>query len=135
MSPLARLGLAGRHTYILTVRGRRSGKLYSVPVILIEDSGRSLVAPYGDVGWVLNARAAGEVRLTRGGRSERLAIEELDATQAAPILQRYVKRVPIVRPFFDVSPGSSSAEFEAEAPRDPVFRLTAAPQPARDQKP
>jgi hypothetical protein len=26
MSPLARAGLAGRHTYILSVRGRKTGK-------------------------------------------------------------------------------------------------------------
>lgn len=55
MSPLARLGLAGRHTYILTVRGRKTGRAYSTPVILIEDSERWLVAPYGEVGWVRNA--------------------------------------------------------------------------------
>lgn len=124
MAPLARLGLAGRHTYILTVRGRRTGKSYSIPVILIEDGARWLVAPYGDVGWVRNARSAGEVQLTRAGRSERLEIEEVGAEEAAPILQRYLKRVPVVRPFFDVSPGSPLAEFEFEAQHHPVFRLT-----------
>jgi hypothetical protein len=31
---LARLGLAGRHTYVLTVPGRRSGRRYSTPVRL-----------------------------------------------------------------------------------------------------
>ena len=124
MSPLARLGLAGRHTYILTVRGRKSGKSYSTPVILIEDGGRWLVAPYGAVGWVRNARAADEIELTRAGRSERLALDEVGAAEAAPILQRYLKRVPVVRPFFDVSPGSPLADFETEAPRHPVFRLT-----------
>jgi deazaflavin-dependent oxidoreductase (nitroreductase family) len=126
MTPLARLGLAGRHTYILTVRGRKTGKSYSIPVILIEDGGRWLVAPYGDVGWVRNARAAGEVQLTRAGRSERLAIEEVGAEEAAPILQRYLKRVPVVRPFFDMHPDSPLAEFATDAPHHPVFRLTSA---------
>ena len=124
MGPLARLGLAGRHTFGLTGRGRKCGTSYSIPVILIEDGGRWLVAPYGDVGWVRNARAAGEVQITRAGRSERLEINEVDAEEAAPILQRYLKRVPVVRPFFDVSPGSPLAEFETEAPHHPVFRLT-----------
>jgi hypothetical protein len=32
--------------------------------------------------------------------------------------------VPVVRPFFDVTPGSPLDEFVAEAPRHPVFRLT-----------
>lgn len=126
MTPLARLGLAGPHAYLLTVRRRKTGKTYSIPVILIEDGGRWLVAPYGDVGWVRNARHYGEVQLTRTGRSERLAIAEVGPEQAAPILQRYLKRVPVVRPFFDVRPNSRLADFVTEAPHHPVFRLTAA---------
>ena len=125
MGPLARLGLAGRHTYVLTVRGRRSGAMHSIPVILIEDRERWLVAPYGEVGWVRNARAAGEVRLTRAGRSQQVALEEVGAREAAPVLQRYLRSVPVVRPFFDIGPRASLAEFEAEAPRHPVFRLSA----------
>jgi deazaflavin-dependent oxidoreductase (nitroreductase family) len=126
MSPLARFGLAGRHTYILTVRGRKTGKSYSTPVILIEDGERWLIAPYGDVGWVRNTRAAGEVQITRAGRSERLAIEEVGAEQAASVLKRYLKGVPVVRPFFDVSHDSSLAEFVSDASHHPVFRLTTA---------
>ena len=124
MGPLARFGLAGRHTYNLTVRGRKTGHEYSVPVILIEDGERWLVAPYGEVGWVRNARAAGEVELSRAGRSERLRIEEVAPECSAPILQQYVKKVAVVRPFFDVTLNSQLADFIAEAPRHPVFRLT-----------
>ncbi len=126
MGPLARVGLAGRHTYNLTVCGRKTGRSYSVPVILIEDRERWLVAPYGEVGWVRNARAAGEVDLSRAGRSERLRIEEVAPERSAPILQRYLKAVVVVRPFFDVKPNSQLADFIAEAPRHPVFRLTPA---------
>jgi deazaflavin-dependent oxidoreductase (nitroreductase family) len=126
VKPLARVGLAGRHTYILTVRGRKTSKLYATPVRLIENGDRWLVAPYGDVGWVRNARAAGEVKLDRAGRSEKLRIEEVASKDAAPVLQRYLKQVPIVRPFFDVTPDSPPQAFESEAPRHPVFRLTEA---------
>jgi len=119
MGPLARVGLAGRHTYNLTVRGRKTGRPYTVPVILIEGDERWLVAPYGEVGWVRNARAAGEVELSRAGRSERLQIEEVTPEGSAPILQRYLKAVPVVRPFFDVTPHSQLADFVAEAPRHP----------------
>lgn len=122
---LTRVGLGGRHTYLLTVRGRKTGRDYSTPVTLIEDGERWLVAPYGEVGWVRNARAAGEVRLSRAGRSETLRVEEVAPAQAAPVLREYLTRVPIVRPFFDVTPDSPLEEFEAEAPRHPVFRLTA----------
>jgi hypothetical protein len=40
VKPLARLGLAGPHTYVLTVRGRKTGKLYETPVTLIENGER-----------------------------------------------------------------------------------------------
>jgi hypothetical protein len=59
-----RVGLSPPHTYLLTVHGRKSGALYSTPVRLIEQDGkRWLVAPYGEVAWVRNARgAAGSAR-------------------------------------------------------------------------
>lgn len=124
VGPLSRIGLAGRHTYILTVRGRTTGLAYSTPVRLIEDGERWLVAPYGEVGWVRNARAAGEVEVNRAGRSERLRVEEVAPEQAAPVLKRYLESVPIARPFFDVTPDSPLDEFITEAPRHPVFRMT-----------
>jgi deazaflavin-dependent oxidoreductase (nitroreductase family) len=124
IGPLARLGLAGRHTYVLTVRGRKTGRAYSTPVLLIEDGERWLVAPYGEVGWVRNARAVGEVEINRAGRSETLSIEEVAPEQAAPVLKQYLKSVPVVRPFFDVTPDSPLGEFVTEASRHPVFRLT-----------
>ncbi|HXA97134.1 MAG TPA: nitroreductase family deazaflavin-dependent oxidoreductase [Candidatus Dormibacteraeota bacterium] len=125
---LIRLGLMPGPTYLLTVPGRRTGRPLSTPVTLVEDAGgRWLVAPYGDVGWVRNARAAGQVTLSRGGRAETLAIRELSAAEAAPLLQRYVTRVPITRPFFDAKPDSPVAAFEAEAPRHPVFQLGSGP--------
>ena len=109
-------------TYLLTVRGRRTGRPMSTPVTLVEDGARRwLVAPYGDVGWVRNARASGQVTVSRGRRSETLPIRELSPAEAAPVLQRYVTRVPITRPYFDVRPDSPLAAFEAEAPRHPVF--------------
>ena len=115
------------HTYLLAVRGRRTGVLRKTPVTLIEtDRQRYLVAPYGEVSWVRNARAAGEVRLKRY-RWETVGIEELSSKEAAPILKTYLSNISIVRPFFDVSPDSSLTDFEREAPRHPVFRILDAP--------
>lgn len=121
---LLRFGVAPPRTYLLTVRGRRSGRLRSTPVTLVEERGlRWLVAPYGEVGWVRNARAAGEVALSRGSRVETVAIFELEPAEAAPVLKRYVAQVPITRPFFEVPPGADLAAFAAEAPHHPVFRV------------
>ena len=109
---------------MLTVRGRRSGRPYSTPVQLIQEGGgRWLVAPYGEVAWVRNARAAGEVTLRRAGRTERLRISELAPAEAAPVLREYVRRVALVRKYFDASPASDVDAFAAEAHRHPVFAL------------
>jgi deazaflavin-dependent oxidoreductase (nitroreductase family) len=122
---LLRLGIGPPRTYLLTVPGRTTGRPYTTPVRLIEDaSGRWLVAPYGAVAWVRNARAAGRVTLARGRRSETLRVEELGARDAAPILQRYVRDVPITRPYFDARPDDAPERFVAEAPQHPVFRLS-----------
>lgn len=121
---LLKLGLMPGPTYLLTVPGRRTGRPLSTPVTLVEDGdSRWLVAPYGDVAWVRNARAAGQVTLSRGKRSETLPIRELSPAEAAPVLQRYITRVPITRPYFDAKPDSPLAAFIAEAPRHPVFHL------------
>jgi deazaflavin-dependent oxidoreductase (nitroreductase family) len=126
IAPLARLGLAGKRTHVLTVTGRRSGRRYSTPVQLVFlDGDRWLVAPYGAVGWVKNARAAGEVELTRARRTERARIEEVGPDEAAPVLREYLRDTPIVKPFFDVGSDAPLAAFAAEASRHPVFRLAA----------
>ncbi len=121
---LLKLGLMPGPTYLLTVPGRRTGHPLSTPVTLVEEGdSRWLVAPYGDVAWVRNARAAGQITLSRGKRSETLPIRELSPAEAAPVLQRYITRVPITRPYFDAKPDSPLAAFVAEAPRHPVFHL------------
>ena len=124
MRLLLRLGLAPGTTILLTVPGRRSGAPRSTPVTLVEEDGqRWLVAPYGPVGWVRNARAAGQVELSRGGRSETVHVQELAPEVAAPILKAYVERVPITRPYFDAAPDAPLAAFAAEATKHPVFQV------------
>jgi len=121
---LLAVGLGPPRTYLLTVRGRKSGQPRSTPVTLVQEGDkRWLVAPYGAVGWVRNARAAGRVTLSRGSRSEVVRVAELGPEESAPVLKRYVTEVPITRPFFDVTPDSPLDAFRAEAPRHPVFRI------------
>ena len=122
---LLRVGIAPPRTYLLVVPGRRTGALHATPVTLVEEGGaRWLVAPYGEVGWVRNVRAAGRVSLRRGHRRETLGVVELSPREAAGVLRTYIRQVPITRPFFDVTVESAEDEFIAEAPRHPVFRLT-----------
>jgi deazaflavin-dependent oxidoreductase (nitroreductase family) len=119
-----RLGLPPRHRYLLGVTGRRTGSVHTTPVGLVEDRGaRWLVAPYGEVAWVRNARAAGTVSLQRGSRVECVRLQSAGAEEAGPVRQRYVALEPITRPYFDAHPGASEAAFRVEAGRHPVFRI------------
>jgi deazaflavin-dependent oxidoreductase (nitroreductase family) len=126
--PLARLGLTGPRTYLLTVPGRSTGRLWSTPVSIVRTGEeRWLVAPYGDRNWVKNARAAGWVELRRGRYREKLRVEELGPDEAVPVLREYYRRGRVTRPFFGVSLHSSEAEWREEAPEHPVFRLVPSP--------
>lgn len=121
---LLRFGLVPKGTYLLSVRGRRSGRVHSTPVTLIEDGERYLVAPYGEVQWVRNARSAGAVTLSRGRSTETVVVEELSPQEAAPVLREYLRMAGVVvAPFFDVTRDSPLEAFAAEADRHPVFRL------------
>ena len=127
ITALLRLGVPAGPAVLLSVRGRTSGTIYTIPIELVEDSGtRYLVAAFGDVSWVRNLRAAGQTHLTRRRRTEAIGVVELGAREAAPILKQYLtasQRVPFIKPYFHVTPQSSLADFEQEALYHPVFRI------------
>jgi len=121
---LTKLGLGASYRHILTVRGRKTGRPHSTPVDVIEVGGdRWLVAGYGPANWVLNTRAAGEVTLSRGGRSETYKVAEAAAEDAVPVLRKYIAVIRVTRPYFDASPNSSDEAIAAELTRHAVFRL------------
>lgn len=101
-------GLAPKRFYLLTVRGRTSGRLHSTPlIVLTRGAGRWLVAPYGERAWVKNARVAGEVTRRRGRHRETVMVDEVAPITAAPILKQYLRETPITRRFFAVTPDAS----------------------------
>jgi deazaflavin-dependent oxidoreductase (nitroreductase family) len=111
--------------YLLTTTGRRTGKERTTPVTTVEHDGRRwLVAPYGVVSWVHNARAAGTVVLRRRFSRQRYAVREATPEQAGPVLKRYYVTAGPAQPYFDATRKSPVEEFIAEAPRHPVFELT-----------
>lgn len=125
---LTRLGLGASHRQLLSVRGRRTGRVYTTPVDVMELDGRRwLVAAYGPGSWVRNARAAGEVVLSRGGRSRTYRVVEAEPSEAIPVLRRYLAEVRIAGPYFDATPDSPDDALLAELPRHPVFALVPTP--------
>ena len=122
-----RLGIAPGQRVLLTIVGRRTGRSRTTPVSMVQHgSERWLVAPYGEVSWVHNARTAGRVWLERGRRREEFEIAEVNPREAGPLLQEYLTMEPITQPFFDAPANAPLAAFTADAAKHPVFLLRSA---------
>lgn len=122
---LVSLGLGFEHTYLLEVRGRKSGKLYSMPIDLLTEGGKQyLVAPRGYTQWVRNAEVAGVVRLRKGRQVQEFRLRTLSEAERPPILKAYLDRFRReVQRFFPVPAGSPVKMFVPLAHRYPAFEL------------
>lgn len=124
ISTLIRAGLVP-HSYVLITRGRKTGQSHRTPVTVVEQNDRRwLVAPYGPVSWVHNARSAGRVSLHRRGQTRDYALREASFEEAGPVLKQYVAIARPTRPYFQADKDAPVEEFVAEASRHPVFELT-----------
>lgn len=112
---------------MLRVHGRRSGRLRSVPVLVIRHRGeRYLVAPRGRTDWAANLAAAGWGELMRGRRAERVGAVRVAGEERTSALGAYVRRYGwLTGRFFDLPRRPSPEEVRRVATRHPVFRLTA----------
>ena len=135
MSALVRVGLVPR-SCLLTTRGGKTGRTRTNPVVPVELGGRRwLVAPYGPVSWVHNARAAGQVSLSRRRDTRDYAIREVSPEEAGPVLKRYVRIAPATRRYFLATMDSPVEDFVAEAAGHPVFELTPIDEAAQAGQP
>ena len=67
---------------LVTIRGRKSGLPRTTPLAVIDVSGRRWIwAPWGEVQWVRNLRAAGRATITVRGRKEEVSATEVDPTR------------------------------------------------------
>ena len=123
---LQRLGLAIGTMHLLSVPGRKSGKIRTTPVSpLTIDGQRYIVGGLERADWVQNARAAGWGILARGRNEERVRLVELPVEERAPILKEFPRKVPhgvqFFRQLYEIS--GKPEEFASLAPRCPVFRV------------
>ena len=67
---------------LVTVRGRKSGLPRTTPLAIISVGGRRWIwAPWGEVQWVRNLRAAGRATITVRGQQDEVSAAELDQAQ------------------------------------------------------
>ena len=110
------------------VAGRTSGRPVRLPLGLADLDGRwYLVSMLGECNWTKNLRAAGgRAAVIRRGRRPVIATE-VPVAQRAPIIKRYLEKVPGGRPHIPVDRRAPEAEFERVAADIPVFRVAGYP--------
>jgi hypothetical protein len=111
--------------HLVTVRGRRSGKEYSTPFWLLErPDGWYWVSVFGETNTVKNARAAGQVTVSRGATRDEVRLVEVPVESRLPFLHEYLasNKSSLVRTYF-ATPTTSDHELQALAPEHPVFKL------------
>jgi deazaflavin-dependent oxidoreductase (nitroreductase family) len=122
---LVGLGIGPRYMQLLQVRGRKTGRIYSTPVNLLQLGGKLyLVAPRGRTQWVRNAEVTGQVTLKRGRTERKYRLRPVPDSEKPEILKLYLDSYKsAVQRFFPVRAGSPATAFREIAAKYPVFEL------------
>jgi deazaflavin-dependent oxidoreductase (nitroreductase family) len=127
---LVGLGLGLPHNYLLQVRGRKTGRIYSTPINLLvvelswSGAKRYLVAPRGRTQWVRNVEAAGEIALKKGRTRQNFRVRPIPDSEKPEFLKLYLERfTPTVQRYFPIPAGSPVEAFHDFARNYPVFEL------------
>jgi deazaflavin-dependent oxidoreductase (nitroreductase family) len=131
-NPVARFLLAARvplgFNGLITIRGRTSGLPRTTPVAIIDVSGRRWIwAPWGEVHWVRNLRAAGGATITVRGRKEEVRATELDQPERVgffrDVLGPVARGMPFGVRFIRIVDGVDLDDPLEAAEGRPVFEL------------
>jgi hypothetical protein len=110
---------------VLQVRGRSSGNIVELPLAIIRFHGAWYLVSMleGTSNWVENVRATnGQARLLHG-RWRDVSLEEVPASERAPILKRYLVFAWSARAHFSINWRAPTEDFERIAPLHAVFRV------------
>jgi len=126
--PLLATGIPMGFNGLITIRGRNSGLPRATPVAIIEVSGRRWVwAPWGEVHWVRNLRAAGRATIALRRRQEEVRATELDPTERVEffrdVLGPLARSIPFGVTFIRIADGVDLNDPVAAAEGRPVFEL------------
>ena len=121
-------GIPLGYNRLVTIRGRKSGLARTTPIAVIETSGRRWVwAPWGDVHWVRNLRAAGRATINIRGRQEEVRATELDPTERVGFFRDVVgpvaRSIPFGVRFIRIVDGVDLNDPVEAAEGRPVFEL------------
>jgi deazaflavin-dependent oxidoreductase (nitroreductase family) len=121
-------GLLPNYLVTLEVKGRRTGRVVTLPLVMaLVDGERYVVSMLGDrIAWVKNVRAAGGKAVLRHGRREEVRFVDVPVEERARIVKAYLARAPGARPHISVDKDAPLEEFEKIVREIPVFRVLAA---------
>ena len=117
---------------LVTIPGRKSGQPRTTALAVIRIDGRQWVwAPWGDVQWVRNMRAAGHATIVQRHGTDDVRATELDATQRIAffrdVLGPFARSIPFGYWFIRIVDGVDLGHPGEAAQRCPVFELHSAP--------
>jgi deazaflavin-dependent oxidoreductase (nitroreductase family) len=126
--PLLAAGIPLGFNGLVTIRGRKSGLPRTTPIAIIEVSGgRWVWAPWGEVQWVRNLRAAGRATITVRRRKDEVAATELGPTQRLAffrdVLGPLARSIPFGVTFIRIADGVDLKDPVGAAEGRPVFEL------------
>jgi len=124
---LQRVGIAFFSFHVISIPGRRSGRMRTTVVSPFTVNGQRYLLSFGNLGWVRNARAAGWAILSRGRKGARVALVEIHAPESASIAREFPNQIPAGVQFFIrlglVEPPGRPDQFEAAAGKLALFRI------------
>jgi deazaflavin-dependent oxidoreductase (nitroreductase family) len=135
---LVGLGVPIGFNRLVTIRGRITGRPRTVGLAVIKCDGRQWVwAPWGDVNWVRNLRAAGQATIAWRGHQEHVTATELNGSERVAffrdVLGPLAQRIPLGAWFIRVVDGVDLRDPVGAAEGRYVFELHASeprpPQP------
>jgi deazaflavin-dependent oxidoreductase (nitroreductase family) len=128
LKAMVRAGVPLGYNGLMTVPGRKSGEPRTVAVAIIPINGRTWVwAPWGDVHWVQNLRAAGRATIRVRKRAEEVTATELNHAQRVAFftdtLRAFARRIPFGITFIRLVDGIDLNRPREAADRSRVFEL------------
>lgn len=120
-------GVRPQRLVTLEVRGRRTGRPISRPLVMVEvDGSRYLVSMLGEnADWVRNVRAAQGRAVLRHGHREDVRLEDVAPQNRPPILRRFAECAPGARPHLPFDRDAHLDDIARVAADVPVFRVSA----------
>jgi deazaflavin-dependent oxidoreductase (nitroreductase family) len=115
---------------LVTIRGRKSGLPRTAPLAVLQIEGQRWVwAPWGDVQWVRNLRAAGRATIDERHQKEEVRAVELDPTERLEffrdVIGPFARGIPFGYWFIRIVDGVDLNDPVGAAKRCPVFEVHA----------